>query len=166
MTSVDSKLVSQISSSGVYTLLLFIPCEITVTVGKLGKQKFPRGHYTYTGSALGKGASLKNRISRHLKKEKKMFWHIDYLLADKSVSIKAIVAAETIEKIECKLNNYLKNSLRAKVLLKRLGASDCKNRCGSHLLYFPDNTDAEKLIQKHVEYLERLQDVFSVIVIK
>jgi Uri superfamily endonuclease len=166
VTSVDSKLVSQLSSSGVYTLLLFIAKEITVPAGKLGKQKFPRGYYTYTGSALGKGASLKNRISRHLKKEKKIFWHIDYLLAEESVSVKAIVAAETVEKIECKVNRYLKELDNAKVLIKGFGASDCKNSCGSHLLYFPGNNEPEKLIQKYVEGLQGQQHVFSVIVIK
>jgi len=54
----------------------------------------------------------------------------------------------------------------AKVLVKGFGASDCKNGCGSHLLYFPDNNEPEKLIQKHVEDLQGQQHVFSVIVIK
>ena len=166
MTSVDSKLVSQLSPRGVYTLLLFVPHETILTIGKLGKQKFPRGYYTYTGSALGNGASLKNRISRHLKKEKKMFWHIDYLLADKSVSVRAIVVAETVEKIECKVNRCLKDRNKTKVLVKGFGASDCKNSCGSHLLYFADNNEPEELIQKHVECLQGLNGVFSVVVIK
>ncbi|MCW4022871.1 MAG: GIY-YIG nuclease family protein [archaeon] len=166
MANVDSKLVSQFSTCGVYTLLLFVSHEVTVTAGKLGKQKFPRGYYTYTGSALGKGASLKNRISRHLKKEKKMFWHIDYLLANKSVSVRLIVVAETKKKIECKVNCYLKDTSGAKILVKGFGASDCKNNCESHLLYFPDNAEPKKLIREHVKNLQELQGVLSVIVIK
>ncbi len=163
--NVDSKLVSELSTCGVYTLLLFVPKEVIVTVGKLGKQKFPRGYYTYTGSALGKGASLKNRISRHLKKEKRMFWHIDYLLADKRVEVRPIIVAETKEKIECELNRYLKGTSGAKILVRGFGASDCKKGCESHLLHFSESIDAEKLIQKLVGHLQRLQGVLSVIVI-
>jgi Uri superfamily endonuclease len=166
VASVDPKLVSHLSTCGVYTLLLFVPNEVTLTAGKLGKQKFPRGYYTYTGSALGKGASLKNRISRHLKKEKPMFWHIDYLLAKESVSVKAVVVTETKKKIECKVNSYLKDMSGAKILVKGFGASDCKNRCGSHLLFFPENLVPKKLIQDVVEGLEALQGVLSVVVIE
>lgn len=162
---VDSKLVSELSTCGVYTLLLFVPKEAIITAGKLGKQKFPRGHYTYTGSALGKGASLKNRISRHLKKEKRMFWHIDYLLANKKVEVRAIIVAETKEKIECEVNSYLKGTSGAKILVRGFGASDCKRGCESHLLYFSESIEAEKLVQKLVGHLQRLQGVLSVIVI-
>jgi len=66
----DVSLISEISTNGVYTLLLFVAKESTVEIGKLGKQKFPRGYYSYTGSALGKGAtSLKHRLARHLRKK-------------------------------------------------------------------------------------------------
>ena len=83
-----------LSGYGTYTLLLFVSKDVTVTVGRLGKRKFPRGYYSYTGSALGKGATcLKNRVARHLKKEKRCFWHIDYLLADQNVSVEAVVRA-------------------------------------------------------------------------
>ena len=94
-----------------------------------------------------------------------MFWHIDYLLADKNVSVKAIIAAETTKKLECQINSYLKNTLEAKILAKGFGASDCKNGCGSHLLYFSENCETEKLIEKLGGHLESLQDVLSVIVI-
>ena len=107
--TVDGGLVSGLSTSGVYTLILFVPKETAVTVGHLGTQRFPRGHYTYTGSALGKGSSnLKHRLSRHLRKEKRRFWHIDYLLADQNVSVEAVVAAETNKKMECTINSYIK----------------------------------------------------------
>lgn len=164
--TVDSNLVSKLSTSGVYTLLLFVTQEVNITIGKLGQQKFPNGYYTYTGSALGKGEPLKNRISRHLKKEKRLFWHIDYLLENKNVSVKAIITAESKEKIECKVNRYLKNSSSAKILVNGFGASDCKNNCGGHLLYFPESSEPEKLINKFVQYLQTIQGVFSVIVIK
>ena len=166
LIKIDSSLVSDLSTSGAYTLLLFLSKEVTVTAGKLGKQTFPRGYYTYTGSALGKGASLKNRIFRHLKNEKQMFWHIDYLLADENVSVEAVIAAETKENMECTINSYLKTERGAKVLVKRFGASDCKKHCGSHLLYFPENIQTESLVQNLVAYLQLLSGIFSVVVIK
>jgi len=163
--NVDSTLVSELSTSGVYTLLLFVKHETAVAAGKLGKQQFPKGYYTYTGSALGKGAALKNRLSRHLKKQKQMFWHIDYLLTNKNVSIKAIIAVETKQKIECDVNSYLKNAYSSKILAKGFGSSDCKKRCGSHLLFFSEIFEEEKYIQKFVDDLQELQGVLSVILI-
>ena len=158
--------VIEFSSGGVYTLLLFLPKEVTVTVGSLGKQKFPRGYYTYTGSALGRGTTcLKHRITRHLRKEKRKFWHIDYLLADENVSIAAVVAAQTKGKMECNLNNYIKNIKGAKVQVYGFGASDCKKRCGTHLLHFPEVEKAELLIQKLTGYLKSVTSIFSVHVV-
>lgn len=161
----NSKLVSELSTSGIYTLLLFVKYETKITIGKLGKQQFPKGYYTYTGSALGKGASLKNRVSRHLKKQKKMFWHIDYLLADKNVSVEAIIAVETREKIECDVNSYLKNAYTPTILVKGFGSSDCKKRCRSHLLFFSESVEVKKIIKKFADCIQELQGVLSVILI-
>jgi Uri superfamily endonuclease len=163
--TIDASLVSQLSTSGVYTLILFVSKETTVTIGRLGKQKFPIGYYSYVGSALGKGANLKHRISRHLRKEKRRFWHIDYLLADQNVSVKAVVAAETNEKMECSLNGYLKKVSDAEVPVKGFGASDCRKNCGSHLLYFPELKNADILVQKLVEHLRSLTGILSVVVV-
>ena len=146
---VDVNLISELSTNGVYTLLLFLAKETTLNIGKLGKQRFPSGYYSYTGSALGKGATnFKHRIARHLRKEKRMFWHIDYLLADKNVSVEAVIVVETDKKMECNLNSYLKRIKGAKVPVNGFGASDCKKKCGSHLLYFPEIKNVDWLVQK------------------
>ena len=124
------------------------------------------GYYTYTGSALGKGASsLKHRIARHLRKEKRKFWHIDYLLADKNVSVEAVIVAETNENMECKTNHYLKSIMGAKVQVKGFGASDCRKNCTSHLLYFPEIKNADCLVQKLVEHLQSSSGILSVYVV-
>ena len=155
------------SSGGVYTLLLFLPKEVTVTIGSLGKQTFPRGYYAYTGSALGKRATcLKHRIARHLRKEKRKFWHIDYLLADENVSLEAVVVAQTQEKMECNLNYFIKSINGAKVQVNRFGASDCKKNCRTHLMYFPEAEQAELLIQKIVGYLKSMAEILSVHVVR
>jgi Uri superfamily endonuclease len=163
---IDVNLVSEFSASGIYTLLLFVSEEVTLSVGKLGKQNFPRGYYTYTGSALGKGAtSLKHRIARHLRKQKPRFWHIDYLLADENVSVKAVLAAETNKKMECTINQHIKGIEGAKVPVKGFGASDCRKNCGSHLLYFPEIENADCLVQKLVRYLQSESGILSVCVV-
>jgi Uri superfamily endonuclease len=162
----DVNLVSELSTTGIYTLILFLSKETTVTIGRLGKQRFPRGYYTYTGSAYGKGSSnLKHRIARHLRKEKRRFWHIDYLLADENVSVEAVIATETNEKMECNTNQYMKKIMGAKVPVRGFGASDCRKNCGSHLLYFPEVKKADCLVQKLVRHLQSTSGILSVTVI-
>jgi endonuclease-3 len=159
--------ISELSTSGVYALILFLPKEVTVNVGRLGTRKFPRGYYTYVGSALGKGSTnLKHRITRHLKKEKQRFWHIDYLLEDENVSIEAVVAAETNKDMECNLNKHMKKTKETKVPVNGFGASDCRKGCKSHLLYFPEIENQDCLVQKLVEHLESSLDTISVHVIR
>ena len=155
----DVNLVSELSTSGIYTLLLLVSEEVTLTIGKLGKQSFPRGYYTYIGSALGKGASsLKHRIARHLRKEKRRFWHIDYLLANENVSVEAVIVAETNENMECNSNQYLKSIIGAKVPVKGFGASDCRKNCKSHLLFFPDIIETKEIENKIVKFVGKLSD--------
>ena len=162
----DVSISSEFSTTGIYTLLLFLSKQVTLTIGKLGKQRFPMGYYTYTGSALGKGASsLKHRIARHLRKEKRRFWHIDYLLADENVSIEAVIVAETNENMECKTNQHIKTIMGAKVQVKGFGASDCRKNCESHLLYFPEIENADFLVQKLVRHLQSASGILSVCVI-
>ena len=62
---------------GTYCLLIHLKQDSKITIGKLGEKNFQKGYYIYVGSALN---SLKTRIQRHLRKEKKIHWHIDYLL--------------------------------------------------------------------------------------
>jgi len=139
---------------GVYTLILFLSKEICLKVGKLGIQRFPRGYYTYTGSALGIGSSsLKHRILRHLKKKKQKFWHIDFLLDHKNVHLTALVAARIDRRVECKINHNIKTEERAKIPVPHFGASDCKKNCGSHLLYFGGENIKQRIATLYGEKL-------------
>jgi sugar fermentation stimulation protein A len=162
----DISSIQELSTSGIYTLLLFLSKEVSLDIGKLGKQKFPEGYYSYTGSALGKGASsLKHRISRNLRKKKRRFWHIDYLLANENVSVEAVVVAETNEKMECTSNRFMKGELGAEVQVKGFGASDCRKNCGSHLLYFPEIRKVDFLVQRIVRFFCSSAGVLSVVVV-
>jgi Uri superfamily endonuclease len=156
----------EFSTRGVYTLLLFVSKEVNFNIGKLGRKSFPKGTYTYTGSALGKGASnLKHRIARHLRKKKKKFWHIDYLLSNPKVSIEMVIVVESNKNLECTMNQQLKKMAGARVQVKGFGASDCRKNCGSHLLYFPDVDQPDFLVQRVVDYLRTSTDILSVSVI-
>jgi len=139
---------------GVYTLILFLPNEINLKVGKLGIQRFPRGYYTYTGSALGVGSSsLKHRVLRHLKKKKQKFWHIDFLLDHKNVYLTGLVAARINRRVECKINRYIKIKEKAKIPVPHFGASDCKKNCRSHLLYLSGENITQRIVTLYNEKL-------------
>jgi Uri superfamily endonuclease len=144
--------VETLPTKGIYTLIIFLSKKTRLNVGKLGMQKFPKGYYTYTGSALGKGAtSLKRRVARHLRKGKRNLWHIDFLLANENATVTAVVAAKTSKELECNINRCIKKEGGAKIPVKGFGSSDCKEKCESHLLFFPDITKdlilAEKIMK-------------------
>jgi len=127
---------------GVYTLIIFVSSPFTASIGHLGKKKIERGYYAYTGSAFGKGSSsLAGRVSRHLKKTKRKRWHIDYLLCSEDVTVKGVVAMTTWRRVECEINQYLMNRLKAEVPILNFGSSDCRMKCRSHLLYLGSNND-------------------------
>lgn len=96
-----------------------------ITVGALGKQRFPAGHYVYTGSAR---RNLEARIRRHLARDKRLRWHIDYLLDRPGVRILEVT---TSDRPECAWNQ----SLRGIIPVPGFGASDCRKGCGAHLVY-------------------------------
>lgn len=114
---------------GVYQLHLRLDKPKRIRVGKLGVFTFPAGRYIYTGSAMN---GLIGRLRRHLKKRKKLHWHIDYLL--RHAKIETIFVVETGERVECQLNSLTLSLPNAKVIVKGFGCSDC--RCPSHLVYF------------------------------
>ena len=66
------------TETGTYVLLLQLPVDEQLTIGKLGTFDFPAGWYTYVGSAFGSGG-LVGRLKHHMKPVEKPHWHIDYL---------------------------------------------------------------------------------------
>lgn len=113
---------------GAYQLHLRLDKSVRIKVGKLGTFLFPAGRYVYTGSALN---GLEKRIERHFRKQKKLRWHIDFLL--QHAQIESVTVVETDERIECELNCQVLNRPKAKVIVKGFGSSDC--RCPAHLIY-------------------------------
>jgi sugar fermentation stimulation protein A len=157
-------LTEKFPTKGIYTLIVFLSNDTQLKVGKLGTQTFPAGYYTYTGSALGRGASsLKQRVTRHLNKRKQQFWHIDFLLAHENATITTIIAVQTSRKLECKMNHCLIEELKTKIPVIGFGASDCKENCKSHLLFFSDMVKEKMLIKKIVNCARLMNDHVFVI---
>jgi Uri superfamily endonuclease len=102
-------------------------------VGKLGAAVFPQGTYVYTGSAMN---GLAARLRRHSNRNKKLHWHIDYLLALSEARIQRIFVYPPGRNQECRQNQRIGAEPGATALFGHFGATDCKSGCTSHLFYF------------------------------
>ncbi|MFH7903100.1 MAG: GIY-YIG nuclease family protein [Candidatus Aenigmatarchaeota archaeon] len=110
---------------GTYLLLLECLNDCEIEVGKLGKIRFKKGYYVYIGSSMN---NLEKRILRHLKKDKKIKWHIDYLTTNDSFIIRKIFIKESNKKEEEKISKIFEKYF---IFIKNFGNSDCKDN--SHL---------------------------------
>jgi Uri superfamily endonuclease len=110
---------------GSYILLIELKENLNIIIGKLGKLHFKKGFYVYVGSALN---SLESRINRHLRFNKKIHWHIDYLL--KYAKITKVFYKVNSKKEECRLSSEFEKRMH---FFNGFGCSDCK--CNSHLFY-------------------------------
>lgn len=110
---------------GSYILIVEIPRQVRMEVGALGPLEFSQGFYAYCGSAMG---GLGARINRHLRRKKKIQWHIDYLVA--KGRIREVMCAVTNERLECQLAAGLCNAFNT---YPGFGSSDC--HCPGHLFF-------------------------------
>jgi Uri superfamily endonuclease len=113
-----------------------VPTNLRIQVGGLGECLFPAGLYIYTGSAR---RHLEARIARHLRADKALRWHIDYLLTAPGV---AVTEVRRSGQGECVLNQ----SIPGTVVVPGFGASDCRRACDSHLKYL--GTDSTTLASR------------------
>lgn len=114
---------------GYYRLLLKLPEEMDIRIGALGRFTFKKGWYVYTGSAE---TNLIARLTRHHQSEKKLRWHIDYLLEYAEIwgtNLYTLIGNE-----ECDLARAVLKWNGAEIPVPRFGASDCQ--CPAHLAYF------------------------------
>lgn len=106
-----------------YQLSIQLAEDVEITIGRLGRFLFPAGSYVYTGSAK---RNIIDRVKRHLSHEKKLKWHIDYLLANQ---FSGITDVRFFRKSECMLNQ----DTRGDIVVPGFGSSDCCQACDSHL---------------------------------
>ena len=126
-------------AKGSYILVLDLADDTRLAIGRLGTFEFPAGLYLYCGSALN---GLEARIRRHLRRDKKHHWHIDYLAAVAPVVEVWWVVDE--ERWECRWAEAITGQ-GGLVVAKGFGSSDC--RCPSHLLRKEHGADAAGVLQ-------------------
>ena len=112
-----------------YQLHIVVSRPRILGIGRLGTFRFPAGHYLYTGSAR---RNLAARVRRHLSRDKKRRWHIDYLLTAHGVKV---VDVRLSRDAECPLNQRASGD----IIVPGFGASDCRAHCGSHLKYLGED---------------------------
>ncbi len=128
---------TQTMRRGTYVLLLDFFSPADLKVGSLGILHFDPGRYCYVGSAMG---GLDQRLSRHLRKEKTIRWHIDNL----TIAADRVEAWESYPEYieECMLAHFAEENGMVPVH-PGFGCSDC--RCRTHLFLAPGDS-AERLI--------------------
>ena len=109
---------------GSYILILRIGKQEKIEIGKLGWMKFREGFYLYVGSAR---KNLTQRMGRHGRLTKNLFWHVDYLRA--KGEFHAVLPIRTADDLECEIAQSLKKIADWEV--PGFGSSDCG--CPSHL---------------------------------
>jgi len=128
------------SDRGLYLLILRLEKGQAIKIGRFKETYFKAGYYFYVGRAR---RGLRARIERHLRVEKKTFWHIDYFaryarIYEVLVKPEAFDECETVRKLRQLIND-------STFPLLGFGASDCC--CCGHLLSLPPETDLSNLIE-------------------
>jgi len=123
------------ADSGLYQLVVRLRESRCIGVGSHGRFSFPVGYYVYTGSAR---RGLESRIARHMRRRKKMRWHIDYLLRHGRI---LVVRKYDSDQSECELSRRVEDLPGSKVIVRGFGSSDCE--CSTHLFYFRRNPAQE-----------------------
>ncbi|NWF54821.1 MAG: DNA/RNA nuclease SfsA [Syntrophaceae bacterium] len=114
----------EVEDRGSYILILRLPAGKKINIGKFGRKEFEAGFYLYAGSAR---KNLTQRLQRHKRERKKLFWHIDYLRAHAEVHLALPIRAS--DPLECELADALKKISHWEI--QGFGCSDCS--CSSHL---------------------------------
>ncbi len=117
------------STPGSYLLWLYLARSRDIDVGRLGRCRFRRGWYFYSGSAFGPGG-LAARLGHHRHAVVRPHWHIDYLR--KWAVIRAVWLCRGVNR-EHEWSASLQTLPGAEMPYKGFGSSDCK--CRSHLVY-------------------------------
>ncbi|MBI4302132.1 MAG: GIY-YIG nuclease family protein [Chloroflexi bacterium] len=131
-------------NGGTYALLLFLEREAHLAVGKLGEFAFASGYYLYLGSALG---GLDVRVNRHLKKDKVLRWHIDYLR--QRATVLEVWYQISSRSQECLWRKCASTLIGRQTPITGFGSSDCG--CDTHLVYFSNSPSFEAFVKELAE---------------
>ena len=122
---------------GSYVLLIALAYDRAFRAGSLPERCYPAGFYAYTGSALG---GIRGRVGHHLKRDKKLHWHIDYLL--EWADVVGVGIRESALREECTIARRLAARFDS---VAGFGCSDCS--CRSHLFYCDDEDNMKSGIE-------------------
>ncbi|WP_440059265.1 GIY-YIG nuclease family protein [Thermogladius sp. 4427co] len=115
---------------GTYVLVIELVEPVSIaTRGRLNFRLEP-GYYFYIGSAMGAGG-IEARVKRHLRKRKRLFWHIDYLTASEAARIIGYYEIASDKSLETEIARMLGAVL---IPIEKFGSSDDKYSY-SHLFY-------------------------------
>jgi Uri superfamily endonuclease len=110
---------------GIYALIIRLDDDVNLDVGSMGQVSFGKGLYVYVGSAQ---INLEKRVKRHLRKEKRLFWHVDYLLNSVNAKVENALYIEGDKTAECQVAHEI--GMHSDPVMG-FGCSDC--HCKSHL---------------------------------
>lgn len=116
---------------GSYILIISVGRSVWFKPGSLRRVRLPPGCYVYVGSAMGPGG-FEKRVLRHLRRNKRARWHIDYLTRLRSVKVVSIIYTP-LPHGESRLTRILSSSGFVKVV-KGFGATDSPSDF-AHLLF-------------------------------
>ena len=136
---------------GSYILLVELAIKKDVFVGKLGYVSLPKASYAYVGSAMN---GLRARLARHLRRKKKLHWHIDYLL--KEAEVEEIILCPGKKRVECSLAQALAGKFQS---VPGFGSSDCK--CRSHLYFTSERDRLKARVAEAVKQAGLAYEIFS-----
>ncbi|UCH96781.1 MAG: DNA/RNA nuclease SfsA, partial [Candidatus Aminicenantes bacterium] len=116
------------ADKGSYLLIFYNEQPFKKTIGPVGEREFKKGYYVYVGSAM---QSLEKRIKRHLRKRKKIHWHLDHI-SPGYMKMKKVYPIRRPDRIEEALARGLLAICDSYVM--DFGASD--SGLPSHFFYF------------------------------
>ncbi len=141
--------------SGTYALWIALDRGASLVAGALGRVEVPRGVHLYVGSAR---RAMAARVARHLTRvhgppqtirarslqqlgaaapaAKRAHWHVDHLLQLRFARVYRVSLLHGVF-CECELVLALRAEAGARVTVPGFGSSDCRRRCGAHLLLLP-----------------------------
>jgi len=119
-------------NKGIYILEFYAESSFELNIKKFAGRVFPKGYYYYSGSAQ---KNLSSRLSRHLRIEKIIHWHIDHLTTHPDLNIKAVYICDNGPKsLECEIVANLIGLKNIEQPLLGFGNGDCST-CKTHLIY-------------------------------
>ncbi len=136
---------------GTYCIIFKLKNKLTITVKSGKTYTLQRGTYIYVGSAWN-GGGIESRVKRHLKKDKKKHWHLDFITTTKEFEAQKVITIPN-KKAECEVASLLNRNY---IGIEKFGCSDCS--CFSHLF---------KITQKEItKVINTLQNLYNIEIYK